>query len=58
MNNIINADTDRMKNEGFAIPSMGHISIDIIRSLFDRKMFGILSGPAGASCQLCITNKE
>ena len=58
MNDIINLDTDRMKNEGLAIPNMGHISVDIIRSMFDGKMSGILSGAAGASCQLCTATKE
>ena len=46
-----------MKNEGFAIPNMGHISVDIIRSMFDGKMSGILSGAAGASFQLYTATK-
>ena len=58
MNDIINPDTDRMKNEGFAILNMGHISVDIIGFMFDGKMSGILSGAAGASCQLCMATKE
>ena len=58
MNDIINLDTDRMKNEGLAIPNMGHISVDIIRSMFDGKMSGILSGATGASCQPCTATKE
>ena len=58
MDDIINPDKDRMKNEGFAMPNMGHISVDIIRSMFDGKMSGILSGAAGASCQLCTATKE
>ena len=58
MNDIINPDTDRMKNERFTMPNMGHISVDIIRSMVDGIMSGILFGAAEASCQLCTATKE
>ena len=53
MADIINPDTDKLKNEGFNIPEIGHVSVDITRSMFDGKMSAILSGAGGASCQLC-----
>ena len=57
MNHIKHPDKDKMKNEGFAMPNTGHISVGIIRSMFDGKIPGILSGAAGASCQLCTATK-
>ena len=53
MADIINPDTDKLKNEGFNIPEIGHVSVDITRSMFDGKMSAILSGAGDASCQLC-----
>ena len=44
MADIINPDTDKLKNEGFNIPEIGHVSVDITRSMFDGKMSEILSG--------------
>ena len=58
MNDIINPETDQMRVEGFSLAE-GHVSVDIVRSMFDGKMAGILSGAGGASCQLCTaTHKE
>ena len=48
MADIINPDTDKLKNEGFDIPE-----IDITRSMFEGKMSAILPVAGGASCQLC-----
>ena len=53
MTDIINPDTDKLKNEGFDMPGMGHVSVDFTRSMFDGKMAAILSVAGGASCQLC-----
>ena len=59
MTDIINPDTDKLKNEGFDMPGMGHVSVDFTRSMFDGKMAAILSVAGGASCQLCTaTHKE
>ena len=59
MNDIINPETDQMRVEGFSLAEGQHVSVDIVRSMFDGKMAGILSGAGGASCQLCMaTHKE
>ena len=59
MTDIINPDTDKLENEGFDIPGMGHVSVDFTRSMFDGEVAAILSGAGGASCQLCTaTHKE
>ena len=59
MNDIINPETDQMRIEGFSLAADQHVSVDIVRSMFDGKMAGILSGARGASCQLCTaTHKE
>ena len=49
MRDIINPDTDTMKNDGFNMEG-GHVNISIVRSMLDGKMAGILSGAGGASC--------
>ena len=53
MTELINPDTDKMASEGFTLAGNELVRIDIVRSLFDGKMAGILSGAGGASCQLC-----
>ena len=52
MNELINPQTSIIENSGLDI-SGGHVNVGIIRSLFDSKMFAILSGAGGVSCQLC-----
>ena len=53
MVDLINPDTDLMKNEGFNLSNQEHVHIDIMRSMFDGKMASNLSGAGGANCQLC-----
>ena len=50
---LINPETDKMTSEGFTLEDNDLERVDIIGSLFDGKMAGILSGAGGASCQLC-----
>ena len=47
MVDLINPDTELMKNEGFNLSNQEHVHIDIIRSMFDDKMAAILSGAGG-----------
>ena len=42
-----------MTSEGFTLAENELVRIDIVRSLFDGKMAGILSGAGGASWKLC-----
>ncbi|KAI6651113.1 hypothetical protein LOD99_5464 [Oopsacas minuta] len=59
MDDLINTDTDLMKSEGFTLDPDQQVRVDIVRSMLDGKMAGILSGAGGESCQLCTaTNKE
>ena len=53
MTEVINPDTDKMTSEGFTLANNDIVKVDIIRSLFDGRMAGILSGAGGASCHLC-----
>ena len=52
MTELINPGTDKMTSEGFTLAGNELVRIDIVRSLFDGKLAGILSGAGGASCQL------
>ena len=52
MTDLINPDTDKMTSEGFILADNEHVRIDIVRSMFDGEMAGILYGAGGASCQL------
>ncbi|KAI6658821.1 hypothetical protein LOD99_15166 [Oopsacas minuta] len=59
MKDIINPETDQMKDQGFYFADDKHIFVDVVRSMLDGKMASILSGAGGASCQLCTaTQKE
>ena len=53
MTELISLDTDKMTIEGFTLADNELVKIDIVRSLFEGKMAGFLSGAGGASCQLC-----
>ncbi|KAI6661730.1 Dna-mediated transposase [Oopsacas minuta] len=59
MDDLINTDTDLVRSEGFTLGPDQQVRVDIVRSMLDGKMAGILSGAGGASCQLCTaTHKE
>ncbi|KAI6659039.1 hypothetical protein LOD99_14715 [Oopsacas minuta] len=59
MDDLINTDTDLMRSEGFTLGPDQQVRVDIVRSMLDGKMAGILSWAGGASCQLCTaTHKE
>ena len=58
MTDLIYPDTDKMTSEGFILADNEHVRIDIVRSMFDSKMAGILSGAGGASCQLCTATHD
>ena len=51
MKTLINPKTERIMENGCILG--GHISVKIIRSLFDTKMAGLLDDVGGASCHLC-----
>ena len=53
MTDLINPDTDKMASECITLADNEHVQIDIVRSMFDGKMAGFLTGAGGASCQLC-----
>ena len=56
---LINKDTENMKQLGIDLSNGEHVNIDIIRSMFEGKMSALLSGAGGASCQLCTaTHKD
>ncbi|KAI6661757.1 hypothetical protein LOD99_9891 [Oopsacas minuta] len=59
MKDIINPETDQMKDQGFYFADDKHIFVNVVRSMLDGKMASIVSGTGGASCQLCTaTQKE
>ncbi|KAI6661408.1 hypothetical protein LOD99_13279 [Oopsacas minuta] len=59
MKDIINPETDQMRDQGFYFADDKHIFVDVVQSMFDGKMASILSGAGGSSCQLCTaTQKE
>ena len=58
MTDLINPETELMKNEGFSLGDNQQVHIDIVRSMFDGKMSAILSGAGGASCQLCTATHD
>ncbi|KAI6649991.1 hypothetical protein LOD99_6355 [Oopsacas minuta] len=59
MKDIINPETDQLKDQGFYFADDKHMFVDVVRSMLDGKMASILSGAGGASCQLCTaTQKE
>ena len=57
MANFINPEASVIEQEGIQFPE-GVVHVKIIRSMLDGKMSGILSGPDGASCQLCTANRQ
>ncbi|KAI6651375.1 hypothetical protein LOD99_5342 [Oopsacas minuta] len=57
MDKIVNPQTDQILVNGLSLIG-GHIQVDIVRSLFDTKMAGLLDGAGGASCQLCTASDE
>ena len=58
MTDLINTDPDKMTSEGYILADNEHVRIDIVRSMFDGKMAGILFGVGGASCQLCTATHD
>ena len=52
MESHINPETKIIENEGINLPQ-GLVKVHVIRSMFDGKMSGILTGAGGAKCQLC-----
>ena len=52
MDTFINPIVELIEKESFLIPQ-GAISFKILRTIFDGKTSRILSGAAGAHCQLC-----
>ena len=59
INDTINPETDQMRVEGFSLAEGQHVSVGVVRSMFEGKMGVILSGAGGTSCQLCTaTHKE
>ena len=55
METYINPFMSELQENGIPLPA-GIIRVKIIRSMFDCKMAGILSGAGGAHCQLCTAN--
>ncbi|KAI6646927.1 hypothetical protein LOD99_9021 [Oopsacas minuta] len=59
MKDIINPETDQMKDQGFYFADDKHIFVDVVRSMLDGEMASISSGAGGSSCRLCTaTQKE
>ena len=52
IDSYINLQTSIIENQGLELPQ-GFVQVKVIRSMFDGKMFGILTGAGGANCQLC-----
>ena len=52
MDTYINPETNLIEQEGIELPQ-GLIKVKVLKSMFDGKMLGILSGAGGAKCQLC-----
>ena len=52
MENFVNSETQMLQSQGFDL-QQGHIHVVILRSMFDCKISGLLSGAGGAKCQLC-----
>ena len=57
MTNFFNPEASVIEQEGIQFPE-GVVHVNFIRSMLDGKMYGILSGAGGASCQLCTANKQ
>ena len=52
MESMINSEAATIEEEGLLVPQ-GIVKVMILRTMFDGKMSGILSGAGGAHCQLC-----
>ena len=52
MESMINSESATIEQEGLLLPQ-GIVKVIILRTMFDGKMSGILSGAGGAHCQLC-----
>ncbi|KAI6646912.1 hypothetical protein LOD99_9104 [Oopsacas minuta] len=57
MDKIVNPQTDQILVNRLSLIG-GHVQVDIVRSLFDTKMAGLLDGAGGASCHLCTASDE
>ncbi|KAI6660737.1 Dna-mediated transposase [Oopsacas minuta] len=57
MDKIVNPQTERILVNRLFLTG-GHVQVDIVRSLFDTKMAGLLDGAGGASCHLCTASDE
>ena len=57
MTNFINPEASVIEQEGIQFPK-GVVHVEIIRSMLDGNMSGILSGAGCASCQLCTANNQ
>ena len=55
MDNYINPLVSELQENGITLPQ-GIVKVKLVRSMFDGKMAGILSGAGGAHCQLCTAN--
>ena len=51
MDTIVNPQTEHIIQDGLSLIG-GHAQVEIMRSLFDTKMAGLLDGAGGASCHL------
>ncbi|KAI6650613.1 hypothetical protein LOD99_7663 [Oopsacas minuta] len=52
MDLMINPEVTTIEKDGLELP-YGNVRVKILRTMFDVKMSGILSGAGVASCQLC-----
>ncbi|KAI6658672.1 hypothetical protein LOD99_11018 [Oopsacas minuta] len=52
MDLMINPEVTNIEKDGLKLP-YGNVRVKILRTMFEGKMSGILSGAGGASCQLC-----
>ena len=55
MENIINPEVNSIEQCGLQLPH-GMVQSEIIPSMLNGKISGILSGAGGAHCQLCTAN--
>lgn len=55
MDTMVNPEVRSIEQEGLLLPQ-GNVQVKVLRTMFDGKMSGILSGAGGANCQLCTAN--
>ncbi|KAI6648321.1 hypothetical protein LOD99_12130 [Oopsacas minuta] len=53
MDSYINPETKLIEQQGYWLKQSGIFRIKVLRTMFDGKMSGILTGAAGTKCQLC-----